>query len=1269
MELVKLHIDGKRVIADNRMTILEVARENGITSIPTLCHDPRLEPFSSCFLCVVKVQGARALVPACSTRVAAGMVVETSNPEIRRSRKAALELMLSNHYADCVGPCQLACPAGVDIQGYIALAALGKYRDAIALIKERNPLPAVCGRVCTRPCEVKGCRRNLLDEAVGVDYIKRYLSDIDLGDREPWRPTRAPLNGKKVAVVGAGPAGLSCAYYLALRGYEVSIFEAQPEAGGMLRYGIPEYRLPKDVLDLEINQILDLGVQLSTNVQLGRDFTVASLKQGGHDAVFLGLGAWESSRMRVVDEDSPGVLAGIEFLRQFGLKRRIDIHGKVLVVGGGNTAIDCARTALRLGVAEVRILYRRTRKEMPANEIEVMEAEHEGVKMDFLVAPVRVLRGENGRVSGVECIRMELGEPDQGGRRSPRPLRGSEFRIDGDFVLAAIGQGTRVSELVDGRVPNFLPLGESLSLTRWQTVEVDERTFETTVDGVFSGGDVVSGAATAIEAIAAGRKAAYAIDRYVATGQAEPEPAQVYSRKDAYREVKVEDLPPGSTDGRRIMPVLPPVERALSFAEVETGYSREDLRRETARCLECGCTALFTCDLRRYATEYGADIQMFKGEALEHTVDRRHPLLTLDPNKCVLCGRCLRICSELVGVAAYGFVKRGFDTVVKPALGDSLLDTGCVSCGLCIGTCPTGAIAEKLALAKPGPWKTTRVESVCPYCSAGCRLGYEVSGTTLVQVSRATGLVGGSAEAPPPSPAGDAGVDGNHCRKGRFGYGYVQSADRLRWPLLRVGRELQETTFDEALRYASMRLKELTRRHSGDEVAMFVSPRLTNEEIYLAQKMARLALRTHNVTSLAHLVNRNLQAPDVVSTASHADIRDAQALLVVNAALDEESFAVDIACKQAIRKGARLVYVGPEDNRTSRFAEVHLRCLPGGQAFAILGLLRDYVALRPGTLDDRPELARAVADLSDERLEKLSGVDRAASREAAAILANTILKVMLFNKDYRGPRRTQDQRLFARAAAALGCSLLALHEKANGQGLLDMGADPRWLPGYVDPSGGEALEQMEKELGVVLADLAPPSPDVARLLRDKKIRVAVVLGEDPVGAPGFPQDLSDGLLAADFLLVGDLFLTATAASGTVVLPLSSTAETSGTMTNAERRVQRLHRAVPPAGGLETWEILSRLAGLLGYRFKMKYGSIQDVTAEIRRVVSIWAGLDLGSSGAVWDAGGIKLPAVPFTGVGDAVLPVPTLGLDTLEVRFATWFDRIFEKARGELPAV
>src|SRR5512137_81494 len=272
MALVKVEIDGRRVTADGSQTILQVARQHGILTIPTLCDDAQLEPFASCFVCVVKVKGARSLMPACSTKVLNGMVVDTNSAEVRQSRKAALELLLSDHYADCVGPCQISCPAGIDIQGYIALAAIGKYKDAIALIKENNPLPSVCGRVCTRPCEVKGCRRTMLDEAVGIDYIKRYISDLDLNSADVWRPQVAAPNGRKVAVVGAGPAGLSAAYYLAIKGYKVDILEGQPEPGGMLRYGIPEYRLPKDVLDLEIAQILGLGPRLQTNAVLGKDF-------------------------------------------------------------------------------------------------------------------------------------------------------------------------------------------------------------------------------------------------------------------------------------------------------------------------------------------------------------------------------------------------------------------------------------------------------------------------------------------------------------------------------------------------------------------------------------------------------------------------------------------------------------------------------------------------------------------------------------------------------------------------------------------------------------------------------------------------------------------------------------------------------------------------------------------------------------------------------------------------------------------------------------
>lgn len=1252
MELVKLEIDGKRVIADSTQTILQVARENGIRSIPTLCHDEQLEPFASCYLCVVKVKGARTLLPACSTKVAGGMVVETDGSEVRRSRKAALELLLSNHYADCLGPCRLACPAQVDIQGYVALAAMGKFTDALGLIKETNPLPAICGRVCTRPCEVTGCRRNLLDQAVGIDYLKRYIADLDLGKAQPYRPPVAPPNGKRVAVVGAGPAGLSCSYYLALKGYSVQMFEAMPEAGGMLRYGIPEYRLPKEVLDLEVSQILDLGVQLSTNECLGRDFTIASLREQGFSAVFLGLGAWESSIMRVKGETADGVLPGIEFLKSFGLRKKVEIHGTVLVVGGGNTAIDCARTALRLGAAEVRLVYRRTRTEMPANAMEVEEAENEGVRMDFLVAPTRVVT-EGSRAVGLECLRMELGEPDASGRRSPKPIRGSEFQVPCDFVIAAIGQNTKVGELVGGKIRNFLPLGETLNLTRWQTVQVNERTFETSVEGVFSGGDVVTGAATAIEAIAAGRKAAHAIDSYVRTGKAAPEPVEFCSRKDAFAKVTAGELKPEEPVRHRPMPLVPPDERKGSFAEVELGYSLDDVRNETARCLECGCVALFDCDLRKYATEYGVELKSFQGEAKQYPVDRTHPLIELDPNKCILCGRCVRMCSEVVGVSAYGFVQRGFSTIVRPALDGSLLDTDCVSCGLCVGTCPTGAISQKVSLAKPGPWATTEVVSTCHYCGTGCQLKFHAYGDSLVKTSR---------EERSPSTLGA------HCRKGLFGYEYVQAADRLLAGWIRPGRELQETNLTDAISYAGMRLKELTRRYSPEETAVFVSPRFTNEEIYLAQKLARVALRTHNVSSFASLATDTFACPDVLSTASYEDLADAQAILVVDARLDEEHFVVDLLAKHAIRKGGKLIFVGAEECRTALTAEIALRCRPGTEPRVVLGILAAAAREGGADLSGEPALGKAVAGLDLSQVASETGVEVPALEEAARILTGSILKVVVFNKDSRAPRTSGDERLFAAAARALGGSLLALREKSNMQGLLDMGASPRWLPGYVPFEDAALTDALEKEWCVVLEETKGCEGDLGRALAEKRIRIAVVLGEDPLGNPDLPAEIRDGLLAVDFLVVGDTVLTQTARAASVVLPLSSAVETDGTMTNLERRVQRVRRAIPPRNGMETWQIVCQLAARMGFRFKMKYGSAAEVLEEIRRVVPLYRGvrLDDGRHEAIWDASAYPVTPVPLDGwgLGRPEKPPATLAFDSLEARFETRFRTLFEEARA-----
>ena len=1215
MALVRLVIDGKRVVADSSKTILEVVREQGLGDIPTLCHDKRLEPYGSCFVCVVKVKGARTLVPSCATKVTEGMVVETSSKEVKEARKAALELLLSNHYADCIGPCRLACPASVDIQGYLALAALGRHHDAVRLIKEKNPLPSVCGRVCTRPCEVKGCRRNLLDEPVGIDWVKRYVTDLAYGDGKAYQPQRTTPNGKKVAVIGAGPAGLSCAYYLALRGYAVDIYEAMPEPGGMLRYGIPAYRLPKDVLDLEVKQILDLGVTLKTNQALGRDFTLFNLKQKGYDAVFLGVGAWASSKMRVPGEEAEGVLSGIEFLRNFGLGHPLSLHGTVLVVGGGNTAIDCARTALRCGASEVRIVYRRTRAEMPANAAEIHDAEEEGVKFDFLTAPTRVI-AEGNRVVALECQRMVLGEPDRSGRRSPKPVPGSEFQIKCAFIISAIGQVTSLAGLDD------LPPTEKLELTRNQTLAVDERTGQTSVEWLFAGGDVVTGAATAIEGIASGRKAAYAIDQYLTSGVARPEPQEFFSRKDVFRKVTREDLKTEVPSKRQQMPMLAASERVKGFAEVELGLAHEQALAEAMRCMECGCEALFDCDLRRYATEYGVDITRFLGEAKSYKIDRTHPLIELDQNKCIACGRCVRMCAEVVGVAAFGYVNRGFDTQVRPALGGSLLETDCVVCGLCVDTCPTGAIAERLPLSKPGPWLTERVPSVCPYCGVGCTIDYQVHGDLLVTVSSGRG-------------------EGFHCRKGRFGYEYVQAEDRLAKATVRSGNELKEVGVKEALSLAASRL----RGYDPAEVAVFVGERLTNEEAYLAQKIARLGLHTHNIAPFASLMNPD--RPEVVSTGTYNDLASSQATLVVNSVLNEEHFTADLMLKRALRQGGKLVYVHPETNTFARFAHVFLKCKPGTEGLVVLAIAREAGANLPDGL----------ADLDADRVSSLADVPEEGIREAARLLP----KVIVFNRDFEGQRA--DPRLFKLAADSLGARLLAMRARANGQGVVDMGCHPAYFPGYRPVLDPAVVAAMEREWRGPLVGCK--GQDILSGLKARRFRAVILIGEDPLGSPAVPQELKEGLLAADFRMVFDLFETETTRAAHVVLPMSAPAETSGTYTNSERRVQTLKRAVPPVAGMETWELLLGLGSYLGLAYKLDYRGPADIFEEIRRVAPIYRTVHVDSPEALGcsDIGALDLaPGGPDLGTFAPALPSP----DTLEMRFERRFEAMMAEARARL---
>jgi len=484
------------------------------------------------------------------------MVLKTRSPKVVDARKTCLELLVSNHHADCFGACRLNCPADVDIQGYLSLTYLGKYHEAVQLIKEKNPFPSVCGRVCTRKCELS-CRRKLIDDAVGIDYLKRFSADKDLDDM--WTPVPKPRNGKRVAIIGGGPAGLTCAYYLTLEGYEPTVFEALPELGGMLRYGIPEYRLPKEILDKEIKWITDLGVEVHTNTKLGRDITIDALFEQGFKSVFVGLGAQLAKSMGIANEQVKNVLGGVDFLRDVTMDNAPAIKGRVVVVGGGNTAIDAARTSLRLGADEVVLLYRRTRKEMPANEMEIVAAEEEGIVFKYLAAPTKI-NSKDGVLQSMECIEMELGEPDASGRRRPVEKKNFNYMLECDFVISAIGQEADLAG-VDGDKED----DNHIELSKWHTIIAAEGTFRTNRPGVFAGGDVVTGPADAIDAVAAGRMAAYAIERFIETGHYERLKPLFASRKDNLKAFTTEDFCDPQTSERIHIKELPVAERIHSF--------------------------------------------------------------------------------------------------------------------------------------------------------------------------------------------------------------------------------------------------------------------------------------------------------------------------------------------------------------------------------------------------------------------------------------------------------------------------------------------------------------------------------------------------------------------------------------------------------------------------------------------------------------------------------------------------------------------------------
>ena len=681
-KMIPCTIDGETAEFPEGSTILDAARSRGI-EIPTLCEHKELKPFSSCLLCVVELEGKANLVSSCATPLMAGMKIKTRSPRVVEARKMALDLLVSDHWGDCSPPCRDACPGGVQIRSFVGDLAIGHDREAIEQIKDQLPIPASLGRVCPRPCE-EACRRNLKEGPVNICHLKRYAADVDLASEVPYVPSKAPATGRNIAVVGLGPGGISCAYHLLRRGHDVTLFDAHEKPGGMLRYGIPSYRLPRDVIDGEVRILEELGAKFKYSTSLGRDVTLKELR-GEYDAVFLAIGAQDATKMGVPGEDLPGVASGIQFLEDVSAEKRGSIRRRVAVVGGGNTAIDAARTALRLGAREVTILYRRTRKEMPAWEVEVDEAEHEGCKLEALAAPVKIETASTGLQ--VTCIRMELGQPDASGRRRPVPQVGSEYVIEFDEVIAAIGQAVNTRGLADA----------GIELNRWGTIIVNKKTMQTNLPNVFAGGDCVLGPDIAVRAVGMGRQAAAAIDQFVRGQAVVGEPERFNSTMGSLKDIPEAFFKRQAPSERNRMPVIDDARRVSSFDEVESGLAEVSARAEAARCLRCGCEAAEDCALRDYATEYGATQSLFCGaKRRDYEVDDTHPLVRFETGKCIQCGTCVRLLNEKYNDHSLGFANRGFAACIKPPFGQSLgqVLTDPERSHAIVNACPTGALVR-----------------------------------------------------------------------------------------------------------------------------------------------------------------------------------------------------------------------------------------------------------------------------------------------------------------------------------------------------------------------------------------------------------------------------------------------------------------------------------------------------------------------------------------------------------------------------------------------